>query len=101
QCMVWCFLLDLLKCADVVPYRNMEGVCIIVTVCNTRNDSVAFFIHTDKSTGQALCRCCKQCKVHLGFLASSVAVSTHVTNDLQTFLLHLVAFAVVMTIKSG
>ena len=101
QCVVRRFLLNLLEGRDVVPHRDVEGVGVVIFVGHTRNHTEAFFIHADKASRQSLCRCCQQREVHLGLLTLAVAVSAHIADDFQTLLLHLIAFAVVMTIQSG
>jgi ABC-type oligopeptide transport system substrate-binding subunit len=44
------FNLDLIKCTDSIIYRYMERVCIVISVCYTRNFTKAFLIHTNETS---------------------------------------------------
>ena len=48
ELMIRCFQSDLLKRVNRIIDRNMEAVCIVVTIGNTRNAAVFFSVNANK-----------------------------------------------------
>ena len=95
--MIRSFLLNLLKCCYVIVYRYMEGICIVITICNTRYDTVDFLINPCKSSRQTFCRSCNKREVQTVFLCSFITDFTHMPYDFQTKLLRFFTFSVMFS----
>lgn len=98
--MVRSFLLNFFECCYMIIYRNMERVCIIISICNARNNSVNLFINTRKSSGQTFCRSGDQRKVQTVFFCCFIANLTHMPDDFQAELLSSFTFSVMLTDRS-
>ena len=58
EVMVRTFDSDLISSGDLVIHRNVEGVCIIISVSYVRNLAEFLLVDLDESTGETFCRCC-------------------------------------------
>ena len=99
QCMIRSFFSDLLVRGDWIPDRNMETICIILSVCHPRYLPITFLIHPEKSSGQAFCRCRKQRIIHLSFFCFRIRKCPHMTDNLKPLLLHLFTFPMMLSIQ--
>ena len=60
QSVVGTFQTDLVVGRDGEPYRDVERVCIVLTVGDTGDLAVTLLVHTDEVAGQPFRRCTQQ-----------------------------------------
>ena len=84
---------DFFQRADGVIHRNMEGVRIIIPVCDARDDAEPGLILPGKGTGKPFAGGGNQGEIQSGFLALGVHKFPHVADDFQPQGLGLVAFS--------
>ena len=82
--MVRGFKLNFFKSVYRVINRDVERVCIIISVGNSGNNTKTFSVDFDKSSAQSLSRSSDKGEVKTILLACLIHSLSHVTNDLKT-----------------
>ena len=85
--MVRPFNAHLVKRADGIANRHMEGICIVRFIGHAGNNAVLLAVDTDKASGKPFCRRCNKAEIQIIFIAHSIHFFTHMTNDIFTKLL--------------
>ena len=91
--MVRPFNAHLIKRADWITNRHMEGICIVRFIGHAGNNAVLLAVDTDKSSGKPFCRRCNKAEIQIIFIAVFIYALTHITDNFLPQLLRFFAFA--------
>lgn len=93
---VWSFPFDLVEGGELVVNRDMEAVRIIRTVGDAFYDAVFLRVDADEAAGKSFRRSRDKREVEPVFLGCFIGALAHETDDLETQILSVVRFAVVL-----
>ena len=88
------FQLYLAVCADVVIYRNVERVGVVIAVGDAGYLTVLLLVNADESAGKSLGRGSKQAEIKVSLFAFVVHALSHAGDDVKTELLRFWGFTV-------
>ena len=92
--MVRSLYLNLTECFYRVINWNVEGIGIIISVCDSFNHAVFLPVNLDEATAQSLGRCGKQSKVQSCFLRFIIQFLSHMSDNFKTQLLRCLTLTV-------
>ena len=96
ECVVRSLDLCLVLRSTLEVYRHMVGVCIVILVCDARDDAELLLVATCEAACKALSRSSEHAVVVLVSLAELVDLASHEGNDAESEFLCLCRFSVVL-----
>ena len=95
--MIWSFNSELIHIGNFVLYRNVVTVSVIILICYTWDKSKFFTIFWYEFTRQTFCWCSDNTHVQIKFISPILASIIDFSNNLQTELLCVVSFSMMMS----